>query len=126
MLKVYHATRQVCTPQMMWWSLILNLKMESWVMEAGAILLIKSSVLINPRLSVQKEKLFFFFESSIIKVETPEGIQEYDTPYPPHVQQPLLQTIVQELRGEGKCPSTGETGARANLILDWITAVQKH
>lgn len=70
--------------------------------------------------------IFSFFESSIIKVETPEGIQEYDTPYPPHVQQPLLQTIVQELRGEGKCPSTGETGARANLILDWITAVQKH
>lgn len=63
---------------------------------------------------------FSFFESSIIKVETPEGIAEYNVPYPPHVQQPLLETIVKELRGEGKCPSTGETGARANLIMDWI------
>lgn len=66
--------------------------------------------------------IFSFFESSIIRVETADGIQEYDVPYPPHVQQPLLETIVQELRGEGKCPSTGETGARANLIMDWITS----
>jgi predicted dehydrogenase len=65
--------------------------------------------------------IFSFFESSIIRVETAEGIQEYDVSYPPHVQQPLLETIVQELRGEGKCPSTGETGERANLIMDWIT-----
>lgn len=65
---------------------------------------------------------FSFFESSKIKVETPEGVVEYDVPYPLHVQQPLLETIVNELRGEGKCPSTGETGARANLIMDWITA----
>ena len=65
---------------------------------------------------------FSFFESSIIKVETAEGTKEYNVPYPPHVQQPLLETIVKELRGEGKCPSTGETGARANLIMDKITA----
>lgn len=63
---------------------------------------------------------FSFFESSIIKVETAEGIQQYDVPYPPHVQQPLLETIVKELRGEGKCPSTGETGARANWVMDEI------
>ena len=67
---------------------------------------------------------FSFFESSKIVVETPDGVVEYDVPYPPHVQQPLLETIVKELRGEGKCPSTGETGARANLIMDWITARQ--
>jgi len=66
--------------------------------------------------------VFSFFESSIIRVETAAGIQEYDVPYPPHVQQPLLEKIVQELRGEGKSPSTGETGARANLIMDWITS----
>jgi len=64
---------------------------------------------------------FSFFESSIIKVETASGIEEYNVPYPPHVQQPLLETIVKDLRGEGKCPSTGETGARANFIMDEIT-----
>ncbi|MCW3116939.1 MAG: oxidoreductase domain protein [Chitinophagaceae bacterium] len=66
--------------------------------------------------------IFSFFESSIIKVETALGIEEYNVPYPPHVQQPLLETIVKELRGEGQCPSTGETGARANFIMDCITA----
>ncbi len=64
---------------------------------------------------------FSFFGSSIITVETPDGMVEYDIPQPPHVQQPLIQSIVQELRGEGKCPSSGKTAARANLILDWIT-----
>lgn len=64
---------------------------------------------------------FSFFEPTPIKVETAEGLKEYKASYPEHVQQPLLETIVKELRGEGKCPSTGETGARANLIMDYIT-----
>lgn len=68
---------------------------------------------------------FSFFGSSIITVETPEGLAEYDIPNPPHVQQPLIETIVKELRGEGKCPSTGKTAARANLIMDWITGKSK-
>jgi predicted dehydrogenase len=63
---------------------------------------------------------FSFFASTIIKVETASGTEEFDVPYPPHVQQPLLQTIVKQLRHEGKCPSTGETGARANFIMDLI------
>lgn len=64
---------------------------------------------------------FSFFESSLIHVSTADGTTTYDVPYPQHVQQPLLETIVRQLRGEGECPSTGDTGARSNLILDWIT-----
>jgi 1,5-anhydro-D-fructose reductase (1,5-anhydro-D-mannitol-forming) len=37
---------------------------------------------------------------------------------PPHVHQPLIQTIVDELRGRGKCESTGETGARASWVME--------
>lgn len=37
---------------------------------------------------------------------------------PPHVHQPLVQTIVDELRGTGRCPSTGESGARASWVMD--------
>lgn len=37
---------------------------------------------------------------------------------PPHVHQPLIQTIVDELRGRGRCESTGESGARASWVLD--------
>jgi hypothetical protein len=37
---------------------------------------------------------------------------------PPHVHQPLIQTIVDELRGRGCCESTGESGARASWVMD--------
>jgi predicted dehydrogenase len=38
-----------------------------------------------------------------------------------HIQQPLIQTIVDELKGTGKCPSTGESGARTNLVMEWLS-----
>ena len=37
---------------------------------------------------------------------------------PPHVHQPLIQTIVDELAGRGRCESTGETAARTSWVLD--------
>lgn len=64
---------------------------------------------------------FSFFEKFDIKVETAEGTEVLNIPYPEHVQQPLIEQIVKELRGEGKSPSNGITGARANHIMDWIT-----
>jgi predicted dehydrogenase len=38
--------------------------------------------------------------------------------HPPHVQQPLIQTVVDALLGRGTCPSTGESGARASWVMD--------
>ncbi|WP_167273333.1 Gfo/Idh/MocA family protein [Dyadobacter arcticus] len=67
---------------------------------------------------------FSFFEKFDIIVETAEGTEVFNIPYPKHVQQQLIDSIVKELRGEGKCPSSGETGARANHIMDWITQKQ--
>jgi predicted dehydrogenase len=64
---------------------------------------------------------FSFFEKFDIKVETADGVEVYNIPYPAHVQEQLIGQIVAELRGEGKSPSTGETGGRSNLIMDWIT-----
>ena len=37
---------------------------------------------------------------------------------PQHVHQPLIQTIVDELRGKGTCESTGESGARSAWVTD--------
>lgn len=44
--------------------------------------------------------------------------QAHAARYPPHVHQPLIQTIVDELSGGPRCPSTGESGARASWVLD--------
>jgi predicted dehydrogenase len=37
---------------------------------------------------------------------------------PPHVHQPLVQAIVDELRGSGRCESTGESAARSAWVSD--------
>jgi predicted dehydrogenase len=37
---------------------------------------------------------------------------------PPHVHQPLIQTIVDELLGRGTCESTGVSGARTSWVMD--------
>ena len=41
---------------------------------------------------------------------------------PPHIQQPLIQSIVDELNGVGKCPSTGVSAARTNQVLEWLAS----
>ena len=42
----------------------------------------------------------------------------YPVERPPHVHQPLVQTIVDELLGRGRCPSTGESGARTSWVME--------
>jgi len=44
---------------------------------------------------------------------------------PPHVHQPLIQTIVDELNGCGRCQSTGTTAARTASVMDRCTSRQR-
>ena len=44
-----------------------------------------------------------------------------DHPDPPHVHQPLVQTMVDELAGKGTCPSTGVSAARTSAVMDDLT-----
>lgn len=46
--------------------------------------------------------------------------EDFSTHQPEHIQQPLIQTIVNELRGKGVCPSTGISGARTSKVMDLI------
>lgn len=56
-------------------------------------------------------------------VQTTDGHTEtFHLPFAEHVQQPLIQTIVDELNGHGQCPSTGESGARTTRVMDQILA----
>ena len=41
---------------------------------------------------------------------------------PPHVHQPLVQTVVDELLGRGQCESTGRSAARASRVMDQCLA----
>ena len=41
---------------------------------------------------------------------------------PPHVQEPLIRTVVDELNGVGTCPSPGVAGARTTWVMERILA----
>jgi predicted dehydrogenase len=60
------------------------------------------------------------FGTEAVALDTRDGRQMFDEPTPPHVQQPLVQTIVDELLGRGRCPSTGEGGARTSAVMDAV------
>lgn len=64
--------------------------------------------------------LFNTFAFQPIQLMNESGTQEFSPEQPEHIQQPLIQTIVDELRGVGECPSTGVSGARTSKVMDWI------
>ncbi len=63
---------------------------------------------------------FATFDDAPVVLERDETTTPFTIAHPPHVQQPLIQTIVDELRGEGHCPSTGESGARTTAVMDQL------
>mgnify|MGYP003576209168 FL=1 len=58
-----------------------------------------------------------FSDSDVIVTRGKER-RVHSVRYPPHVHQPLIQAIVDELAGVGCCPSTAESGARASWVLE--------
>jgi predicted dehydrogenase len=58
------------------------------------------------------------FADDDVFVRTEDGETTHPVRNPPHVHQPLIQTIVDELLGRGRCESTGESGARTSWVLD--------
>lgn len=60
------------------------------------------------------------FGQEPVRLETQKEVQLFDIPYPTHVQQPLITTIVAQLQGKGTCPSTGETAIRTTKVLDRV------
>lgn len=63
---------------------------------------------------------FATFGDDPIRWDGAQGAREFALPNPPHIQQPLIQSIVDELRGRGTCPSTGGTAARTSAVMDAI------
>ena len=48
------------------------------------------------------------------------GAQSFDIRHPAAIQQPLIQTIVDQLENRGQCPSTGESAARTTWVMDQV------
>ncbi len=61
------------------------------------------------------------FGSEPLRLVSDDRVQELECPHPAHVQKPLIQTIVDELRGVGApCPSTGASALRTARVMDAV------
>jgi predicted dehydrogenase len=69
---------------------------------------------------------FATFDNMPVQLVTDAGEQVFTIDHPAHIQQPLIQSIVDELNGEGACPSTGLTAARTSWVIDQILADYRH
>ena len=62
--------------------------------------------------------LFNTFTFEPIQLTAGGKTEFYQTEQPQHIQQPLIQSITDELCGQGKCPSTGINGIRTSWVMD--------
>jgi hypothetical protein len=61
---------------------------------------------------------FSTFDAQPVILTTSKGRTEFANDYPAHIQQPLIQSVVDELNGIGTSPSTGESAARTSWVMD--------
>ena len=55
-----------------------------------------------------------------VRLERGSEVEEFAVPVPAHVQQPLIQSVVDDLLGLGACPSTGDSALRTARVMDRI------
>jgi 1,5-anhydro-D-fructose reductase (1,5-anhydro-D-mannitol-forming) len=64
---------------------------------------------------------FSIFGFSPIMLTVGDQEESFTLVPPEHIQMPFIQSIVSEMNGEGKCPSTGQTAAVTSRVMDTIT-----
>lgn len=62
--------------------------------------------------------VFSTFGDEPIVMAKADEMLEFPIANPKHIQQPLIQTIVNELNGGPLCPSHGESGARTSWVME--------
>jgi 1,5-anhydro-D-fructose reductase (1,5-anhydro-D-mannitol-forming) len=65
---------------------------------------------------------FACFDASPIRLTTASEVTDFPIPNPAHVQQPLIESVVDDLLGLDACPSTGVTAARTTRVIDNMLA----
>ena len=75
----------------------------------------------NEIIGTQGKIKFTTFTFEPIELHTTSGMQSFTIDPPTHIQQPLIQTIVDDLLGQGTALSTAETAIRTAQVMDDIT-----
>ncbi len=60
---------------------------------------------------------FSTFDDAPVQLSGRGKMEQFAHPFPDHVHQPLIETMVGVLRGAGQCPSTGESALRTNRVV---------
>ncbi len=68
---------------------------------------------------------FSVFDEQPLELQAIDGRRSIAAPYPDTVQQPLIQSVVDELLGRGLSPSTGASAMRTAEVVDTILAVHR-
>lgn len=63
---------------------------------------------------------FATFGNDPLLLLTGNKLQKIPITNPVTIQQPLIQTVVDDLLGRGTCPSTGQSAARTNWVMDCL------
>ena len=63
---------------------------------------------------------FASFDEQPVVLENAAGRRRFDIAHPPHIQRPLVETVLAQLRGQGACPSTGESALRTSRVIDAV------
>lgn len=102
----------------------------SWVHESGVVGSGSWCFTVAPELRTDRTEIlgsrgritFSAFDNDPVCLETSAGQQSFAFPRQDPIQQPLIETVVAELRGEGRCPSTGDSAARTNWVMEQIVS----
>jgi len=98
-----------------------NFKFENGILGSGTWCFTANENIDQTEIIGAKGKISYAtFGDSLLIVHTKHRRKEYKISHPEHIQQPLIQTIVDELTGTGKCPSTGKSAAITNWVIDKI------
>ena len=103
-----------------------NFKFENGILGIGSWCFSVAQVAEKDQLTIigsEGQISISFFGKPQIRIEhinsSKNQILEFSLPR--HIQHPLIQTIVDDLHGIAKCPSTGITAARTNSVMQEIT-----
>ena len=102
---------------------VANFAFENGIMGTGAWCFTASEPAKREQTTIVGSKgkiVFHYFTDSKVRLIREDKVEEFDFSMPKHIQYPLIQTIVDDLQGRGKCPSTGSSAARTNFILEKI------
>jgi predicted dehydrogenase len=104
-------------------TVVANLRFKSGVLASAVWCFCASSREDKVTITGSEGEIFFstFIERDVV-MENKEGRTSWPFIKPEHIQQPHVQSIVNQLNGTGICPSDGLSAARTNWVMDQILA----